>query len=259
MIEYRRLYKRFDAPVLAGVDLVVGTGETMAIVGPSGCGKSVLLKSTIGLVEPDSGDVFIDGESVFQAAPRDLRRILGKVGYVFQNAALFDSLDVYANVAMGVRPAEARSLSAAEMSRRVARALEDVNLDPAAVLGKLPAELSGGMRKRVGLARAIVGRPQIVLYDEPVTGLDPVNSAAVARLIGEIAGRMGATTVMVTHDVEGALAVCDRIALLHAGRLRFVGPPEEFRRNPDPLVRAFADRNAAATVALRALEPAVAS
>jgi phospholipid/cholesterol/gamma-HCH transport system ATP-binding protein len=133
-----------------------------------------------------------------------------------------------------------------------------VNLDPVEVLRKLPAELSGGMRKRVGLARAIVGRPQIVLYDEPVTGLDPVNSAAVARLIGEIGGRMGATTVMVTHDVEGALAVCDRIALLHAGRLRFVGPPEEFRRSPDPLVRAFADRKAAATLALRTLEPAAA-
>jgi phospholipid/cholesterol/gamma-HCH transport system ATP-binding protein len=258
MIEYRRIYKSFDLPVLTGVDLTVATGETVAIVGPSGCGKSVLLKTTIGLIEPDRGDVLIDGESVFLAAPRELRRILGKVGYVFQNAALFDSLDVHENVAMGIRPAEARSLSKGEVSRRVNRALEDVNLDPPAVLGKLPAELSGGMRKRVGLARAIVGRPRILLYDEPVTGLDPVNSAAVARLIGEVGARMGATTVMVTHDVEGALAVCDRIALLHAGRLRFVGPPAAFRRSPDPLVKAFADRQAAAAVAMGTLEPAVA-
>jgi len=255
MIEYRHIHKSFDRPVLAGVDLTVATGETVAIVGPSGCGKSVLLKTTIGLVEPDSGDVLIDGESVFRAAPADLRRILGKVGYVFQTAALFDSLDVYENVAMGIRQEEARSLEGREVRRRVARALEDVNLDPAEVMGKLPAELSGGMRKRVGLARAVVGRPQIILYDEPVTGLDPVNSATVARLIAEIGGRMEVTTVMVTHDVEGALAVCDRVALLYGGRMRFVGTPAEFGRSRDPLVRAFADREAARAVSLRNPEP----
>jgi phospholipid/cholesterol/gamma-HCH transport system ATP-binding protein len=254
MIEYRRIYKRFDVPVLAGVDLTVASGETVAIVGPSGCGKSVLLKTTIGLVRPDSGDVLIDGESVFRATPAEVRRILRKVGYVFQAAALFDSLDVQENVAMGIRLEEARSLEKREVARRVARALEDVNLDPREVLGKLPAELSGGMRKRVGLARAIVGRPQIVLYDEPVTGLDPVNAATVARLIGEIGRRMGVTTVMVTHDIEGALAVCDRIALLYGGRLRFVGAAAEFRRSPDPLVRAFADREAAAAAALATME-----
>lgn len=259
MIEYRSVYKAFDLPVLAGVDLTVATGETVAIVGPSGCGKSVLLKTTIGLLEPDSGDVLIDGESVFRASPADLRRILGKVGYVFQNAALFDSLDVYENVAIGIRQEQARSLEGREARERVVRALEDVNLDPEQVMGKLPAELSGGMRKRVGLARAIVGRPRILLYDEPVTGLDPVNSATVARLIGEIGHRLGVTTVMVTHDVEGALAVCDRIALLHDGRLRFVGSAEEFRRNPDPLVKAFADREAAASASMRELEAMVAS
>jgi phospholipid/cholesterol/gamma-HCH transport system ATP-binding protein len=254
MIEYRGIHKSFDLPVLRGVDLTVATGETVAIVGPSGCGKSVLLKTTIGLIDPDSGDVLIDGESVFRAAPAALRRILGKVGYVFQNAALFDSLDVYENVAMGIRQGEARTLEGRELRARVVGALEDVNLDPAQVMGKLPAELSGGMRKRVGLARAIIGRPRILLYDEPVTGLDPVNSATVARLIGEIGHRMGVTTVMVTHDVEGALAVCDRIALLHDGRLRFVGSPPEFRRSPDPLVKAFADREAAAAVSLPELE-----
>jgi phospholipid/cholesterol/gamma-HCH transport system ATP-binding protein len=258
MIEYRGIHKSFDIPVLCGVDLTVATGETVAIVGPSGCGKSVLLKTTIGLLEPDSGDVLIDGESVFRASPADLRRIIGKVGYVFQNAALFDSLDVYENVAFGIRQEEARSLERREVRARVLRALEDVNLDPPQVMGKLPAELSGGMRKRVGLARAIVGRPRILLYDEPVTGLDPVNSATVARLIGEIGHRLGVTTVMVTHDVEGALTVCDRIALLHDGRLRFIGPPAEFRRSPDPLVRAFADREAAASASMRELEAMVA-
>ena len=254
MIEYRRVHKSFDFPVLAGVDLTVATGETVAIVGPSGCGKSVLLKTTIGLIQPDSGDVLIDGESVFRATPAELRRIVGKVGYVFQTAALFDSLDVYENVTMGIRQEEARCLDSRDLRVRVVRALEDVNLDPAQVMGKLPAELSGGMRKRVGLARAIVGRPRILLYDEPVTGLDPVNSATVARLIGEIGRRMGVTTVMVTHDVEGALAVCDRIALLHDGRLRFVGSPAEFRASRDPLVNAFARREAAAAVSLRELE-----
>ena len=254
MIEYRGVHKSFDLPVLKGVDLTVATGETVAIVGPSGCGKSVLLKTTIGLVDPDSGDVFIDGESVFRATTPDRRRILRKVGYVFQTAALFDSLDVYENVAMGIPPDEARSLPKGELRARVEQALRDVNLDPGQVLRKIPAELSGGMRKRVGLARAIVGRPQIVLYDEPVTGLDPVNTATVARLIGEIGRRMGVTTVMVTHDVEGALAVCDRLALLHGGRLRFVGAPDEFRRSADPLVRAFAHREVAAAAALQALE-----
>jgi len=254
VIEYRDIHKSFDIPVLRGVDLTVATGETVAIVGPSGCGKSVLLKTTIGLIEPDSGDVLIDGESVYRAAAADVRRILGKVGYVFQNAALFDSFDVYDNVAMGVRPEEARSLGESELRARVLRALEEVNLASGQVMAKVPAELSGGMRKRVGLARAIVGQPRVLLYDEPVTGLDPVNSATVARLIGEIGHRMGVTTVMVTHDVEGALAVCDRIALLHDGRLRFVGSPAAFRRSPDPLVRAFADREAAGAVSLRELE-----
>jgi phospholipid/cholesterol/gamma-HCH transport system ATP-binding protein len=259
MIEYRQIHKSFDVPVLSGVDLTVATGETVAVVGPSGCGKSVLLKTTIGLIEPDSGDVLIDGESVFRATPSELRRILGKIGYVFQTAALFDSLDVYENVAMGIRQEEARSLESRAVRQRVLRALEDVNLEPSEVMGKLPAELSGGMRKRVGLARALVGSPEIILYDEPVTGLDPVNSATVARLIGDIGRRTGATTVMVTHDVEGALGVCDRIALLHDGRLRFVGSPTEFRASRDPMVRAFVDREAAATVSLRELEATAAT
>jgi phospholipid/cholesterol/gamma-HCH transport system ATP-binding protein len=251
VIEYRGIYKAFDAPVLAGVSLTVPDGETLAIVGPSGTGKSVLLKTTIGLIIPDRGDVVIDGESVFSGKPGVLQKIRQKAGYVFQNAALFDSLNVFENVALGIHAHEAKQLGLREVTRRVVHALEDVNLDPRAILAKLPSELSGGMRKRVGLARAIVGRPQILLYDEPVTGLDPVNAAAVDRLIEDIAEKTHVTSIVVTHDIEGALCISDRIGLLEGGKLRFIGTPQEFRRSDEPLVRAFADRQAASLVAMQ--------
>ena len=254
MIEYRDVYKAFDVPVLSGVSLEVATGETISIVGPSGTGKSVLLKTTNGLLVPDLGDVFVDGVSVFHSGGAALERIRRKVGYVFQYAALFDSLSVYENVSQGLSDAELKSLGSREVLRRVCESLEDVNLDPAVVLRKLPSELSGGMRKRVGLARAIVGRPEIILYDEPVTGLDPVNTAAVSRLIVEIAQKTHVTSVLVTHDIEQALEISQRIALLEHGRLRFVGSPDEFRRSDDPVVRAFADRKAAAAAALKIME-----
>src|SRR5512142_2931410 len=228
MIEYRDIYKAFDVPVLSGVSLTVETGQCLAIVGPSGTGKSVLLKTTNGLLRPDRGDVFVDGESVFNSGWRALEKIRRKIGYVFQYAALFDSMTIYENVLMGLPDGEARHGRGPELLRRVSDALEDVNLDPFHVLQKLPAELSGGMRKRVGLARAIVGRPEILLYDEPVTGLDPVNTAAVSRLILEIARATGVTSLIVTHDVEGVLALCHRIALLEGGKLQFVGTPGEF-------------------------------
>lgn len=254
MIEYRDIYKAFDLPVLTGVSLTVHKGEIVSIVGPSGAGKSVLLKTTNGLIEPDAGDALIEGESVHFSPRRVRERLRGKVGYVFQYAALFDSLTVFENVALGVRDETARLLGDEELARRVAGALADVNLDPALVLNRLPSELSGGMRKRVGVARAIVGRPEILLYDEPVTGLDPVNTAAVSRLIVQLGTRLSVTSVLVTHDVEGALQISNRIALLSHGRLRFVGTPDEFRRSDDPLVRAFADRRVAATVPLKIME-----
>jgi phospholipid/cholesterol/gamma-HCH transport system ATP-binding protein len=249
MIEYRDIHKTFDVPVLAGVSLTVPEGETLAIVGPSGTGKSVLLKTTIGLIVPDSGDVLLDGESVVTASREKLQEIRRRVGYVFQNAALFDSMNVFENVAFGIQAEIAKELGKQEVLSRVVTALEDVNLDPAVVMAKLPSELSGGMRKRVGLARAIVGRPEILLYDEPVTGLDPVNAASVDRLIKHIGDKKGVTSIVVTHDIEGGLALCDRVALLEGGHLRFIGPPDEFKRSQDPLVRAFADREAAAAAA----------
>ena len=254
MIEFRDVYKTFDAPVLAGVSLTVETGETFGIVGPSGTGKSVLLKTSIGLIVPDSGDVLIDGESVYHSGSDKLHEIRRKVGYVFQYAALFDSMTVFENVSMGLREGTEDELGRDEVVSRVSKALEEVNLDPDAVLNKLPGELSGGMKKRVGLARAIVGEPQILLYDEPVTGLDPVNTATVDHLITEIAERRNVTSLVVTHDIEGALAICDRVALLDHGKLRFVGAPAAFRESDDPLVRAFADREAAAAAALKIME-----
>jgi len=250
MIEYIDVHKAFDVPVLSGVTLTIETGEILAIVGPSGTGKSVLLKTTIGLITPDSGDVKVDGVSVVSATRDELQAVRRKAGYVFQYAALFDSMTIYENVGYGIPDAERRSLPKSEVLRRVVEALEDVNLLPRVVLPKLPAELSGGMRKRVGLARAIIGRPDILLYDEPVTGLDPVNTAAVDQLIREIAEKKkGVTSVVVTHDIEGVLRYCDRVALLEGGLLRFVGTPQQFRDSQDPLVRAFYDRDAAASAA----------
>jgi len=242
MVEYKDLHKAFDAPVLAGVELAIPEGETIAVVGHSGTGKSVLLKTTIGLITPDAGDVLIDGESVFRSSRKTLERLRRKVGYVFQNAALFDSMTVLENVAQGIPEDELKTLPRAELLRRTGEALEHVNLDPGVVMEKLPSELSGGMRKRVGLARAIIGKPEILLYDEPVTGLDPVNGTVVHRLIEQLANEMGVTSIIVTHDIEGVLPIAHRVAMLDKGRIRFVGTPDEFRASDDVLVRAFLHR-----------------
>jgi phospholipid/cholesterol/gamma-HCH transport system ATP-binding protein len=243
MVVYRDVWKAFDQPVLAGVDLSVGRGETISVVGHSGTGKSVLLKTTIGLIAPDRGDVVVEGISVFKGGRKALREVRKKVGYVFQNAALFDSMTVYENVAQGLTDAEMKEWGEQEVLRRVARSLDLVNLDPEKVLKKLPSELSGGMRKRVGIARAVVGEPEILLYDEPVTGLDPVNGTVVHRLIAQLAAELGVTSIIVTHDIEGTLPISDRVALLDQGRIRFVGTSDEFRASDDELVRAFIERD----------------
>ena len=245
MISYQNIHKAFDIPVLTGVDLTVETGEMFALFGPSGTGKSVLMKTTLSLVVPDVGDVQVDGLSVHEGPPSNLEEIRRKIGYVFQHAALFDSLNVYENVSMGLPEDEIARLTTPELSRRVWDALEIVNLEPREILSKLPSELSGGMKKRVGIARAIVGRPEILLWDEPTTGLDPINTAAVERLIKRLSTELEVTSLLVTHDVEGGLQMCDRVAMLSGGTLRFVGTPQEFRDSPDTVVRAFVDRAAA--------------
>lgn len=245
MIRYRNIHKSFDIPVLRGVNLTVETGEMFALFGPSGTGKSVLLKTTLALIVPDRGDVEIDGLSVFHGPSNVLPQIRQKVGYVFQYAALFDSLNVFENVTMGLPEKKLARMSQRDVARRVWEAIEIVNLEPREVLSKLPAELSGGMKKRVGIARAIIGRPEILLWDEPTTGLDPVNTAAVERLIKRLSAELEVTSLLVTHDVEGGLDMCDRVAMLHSGTLKFCGTPQEFRDSPDPVVRAFVDRAAA--------------
>ena len=252
VIEYLDVHKAFDAPVLSGVSLSVQKGEMFALFGPSGTGKSVLLKTTLALVTPDQGDVRVGGDSVFFGDRRSVERIREKVGYVFQYAALFDSLTVFENVEIGISEKILRTMSRAEVKRRAWESLELVKLDPSQVLGKLPAELSGGMKKRVGIARAIAGRPEILLWDEPTTGLDPVNTAAIERLITRLSDELNTTSLLVTHDVEGGLEMCDRVAMLEGGRLRFCGTPEAFRVSDDPVVKAFSDR-AAATAALDTL------
>lgn len=255
MIRYLGVRKAFDAPVLNGVDLTVEEGEMFGIFGPSGTGKSVLLKTTIGLIELDAGDVTVEGESVYGGGKRARERVRRKVGYVFQHAALFDSLNVWENVEMGIPEEDLRTETRETRSGRIWRSLERVNLDPREVVAKTPAELSGGMRKRVGIARAIVGRPRILLWDEPTTGLDPVNTAAVERLIVQLSEELRVTSVIVTHDIEGGLLMCDRVAMLEGGRLRFTGAPDAFRASADPVVRAFVDR-AAANAALELMETA---
>jgi phospholipid/cholesterol/gamma-HCH transport system ATP-binding protein len=245
MIRYRNVHKAFDIPVLRGVDMTVETGEMFALFGPSGTGKSVLLKTTLALIVPDKGDVEVDGLSVYHGPSDVMDQIRRKIGYVFQHAALFDSLNVMENVSMGLPEDELARMSAKETARKVWEALEIVNLEPREILAKLPSELSGGMKKRVGIARAIVGRPEILLWDEPTTGLDPVNTAAVERLIKRLSEELEVTSLVVTHDVEGGLLICDRVAMLHSGTLRFCGTPQEFRDSPDPVVQAFVDRAAA--------------
>ena len=253
VIEYRNVFKAFDIPVLSGVSLSVEEGEMVALFGPSGTGKSVLLKTTIALVTPDRGDVIVGGESVYFGGGDIIERIRRKVGYVFQYAALFDSLTVFENIEMGIPEESLKRMSAKEVAHRAWEVLDLVNLEPHQVLGKLPAELSGGMKKRVGIARAIAGRPEILLWDEPTTGLDPVNTAAIERLIKQLSDDLQVTSLLVTHDIEGGLEMCDRVAMLEGGYLRFCGSPEEFRVSGDPVVNAFVDREAAA-VALDTLE-----
>jgi phospholipid/cholesterol/gamma-HCH transport system ATP-binding protein len=242
MIRYRQIYKAYDEPVLSGVNLTVNEGEMFGLFGPSGTGKSVLLKTTIGLIIPDRGDVCLKGESVFFGDKDVIDRVRRQVGYVFQHAALFDSLSVFENVCMGIPEGELRDLSRREAGKRAWEALEMVNLDPRPVLYKLPAELSGGMKKRVGIARAIVGRPEMLLWDEPTTGLDPVNTAAIERLIARLSKELEVTSIIVTHDIEGGLFICDRVAMLTGGTLRFCGTPQEFRDSQDLVVQSFVNR-----------------
>jgi phospholipid/cholesterol/gamma-HCH transport system ATP-binding protein len=249
VIDYLDVHKAYGEPVLRGVSLHVEQGETLAVVGRSGVGKSVLLRLTVGLAAPDAGDIRVAGRSVSAAGARELAAIRRRIGYVFQSGALFDSMSVHHNVASGLPNDALADLTPGELARRVAVTLERVNLS-AGIAGLRPAELSGGMRKRVALARALIARPRILLFDEPVTGLDPVTEAAIHALIRDVSAEAGVTAVLVTHHVEGALRIADRVALLEGGVIRFTGTPYAFRQSHDPLIRGFLDPDAAASVAL---------
>ncbi len=236
MIEVSDLRKRFGAnPILDGVTFRVESGESVVIIGRSGGGKSVLLKHLVGLLKPDSGSVIIDGENLCGLNERQLLPVRRKFGMLFQGAALFDSLTVAENV--GFMLDRERKLSPAEIRRKVAEALEMVELS--GTESKKPSELSGGMRKRVGLARAIIYQPEIVLYDEPTTGLDPVVADSIDQLINRVRDRLNVTTVVVTHDMRSARTVGNRILMLHDRRIYVSGTPDEIFNSTDPVVHRF--------------------
>jgi len=235
VIEFQDLRKAFDGrPVLDGFTLRVQDGETTVIIGYSGAGKSVALKHVVGLLQPDAGDVIVDGRAVSTLDRAALTALRREIGFVFQFAALFDSMSVFDNVALGLRR---RDLSDDEIAARVQEALALVDLTGAEE--RFPAELSGGMRKRVGIARAIALRPRYILYDEPTTGLDPVTAAVIDQLMVRTREHLQVTGIVVTHDMRSAFTVGDRIAMLYEGKIRQVGTVAQIQETEDPVVRQF--------------------
>lgn len=235
-IRIENVHKAFGSQrILRGFTLEVNEGEIVTVIGPSGSGKSTTLKTIIGLLDPDDGEVWIDGQNVHGLGSDALYDLRRNVGYVFQFAALFDSMTVGDNVAMGLR--RIPGITPAEVRDRVRDALARVDLE--GTEGKYPAELSGGMRKRAGLARAISLNPKYLLYDEPTTGLDPVTVTVVDRLILRMREELGVTSLVITHDIDSAYRISDRVAMLYEGRVLESGTPAEIRETENPLVRAF--------------------
>ena len=242
MIEIIGVSKRFvDNVVLDGVSLEVRDGETLALLGPSGVGKSVTLKTINGLLKPDSGDVVVDGLHVPKLKRRELAELRAKIGYVFQYGALFDSDTVAQNIRLGITN-EDQYNDESYCAERVRECLRLVNLAPD-VAEKYPAELSGGMKKRVGIARAIAGKPKYLLYDEPTSGLDPVNADVIDGLVERLRDELGVTSVVVSHDVRGSFRVADRVALLWQAKIRVVGTPEVVLASRDEAVQQFLERD----------------
>jgi phospholipid/cholesterol/gamma-HCH transport system ATP-binding protein len=236
MIEIRDLHKSFNGfQVLKGVTLSIAEGTTVVVLGGSGSGKTVLMKHIMGLLKPDSGEVMVDGEDVSRMDRQKLSVFRERMGMVFQNAALFDSMTVGDNVAFPLR--EHTKMSEAEIAQRVKEKLAVVDLFD--VEEKFPSELSGGMRKRVGLARAIVRDPKIVLYDEPTTGLDPITTESVDEMIINARQRLNVTSVVISHDIGSAFHIADSIAMLHHGVIVDEGPPARLRKSNEPHVKEF--------------------
>lgn len=236
MIRFIDVHKSFrDNHVLRGVFLDIEKGETRVICGQSGSGKSVLIKTLIGLIKPDKGQIFVDGLEITSLSEDELFQVRRKFGLLFQNAALFDSLTVAENVSFGLE--RYTNLSRTEIRRRVSEALEMVGLRGVEKL--MPHELSGGMKKRVGLARVIAYRPEIILYDEPSTGIDPIRADAINDLIIAMKKEIGVTSIVITHDMISAYKVADRISMLYQGKIIETGTPEEIKRTSNPVVKQF--------------------
>jgi len=236
MIAVRSLAKKIgEQEILRGVDLEVARGETLAIIGRSGGGKSVLLKHLVGLMEPDAGEIWIEGQNIIGLTERQLGAVREKIGILFQGAALFDSMTVAENIAFPLREAGERNPKV--LREKVREMLDVVELEGQEE--KMPESLSGGMKKRVGLARSIVRRPSCVLYDEPTSGLDPVVSDSINRLIRRLQKRLGMTSVVVTHDMKSAFDVANHVAYLHEGRIYFYGTPNQLQQTSDPILQDF--------------------
>ncbi len=236
MIEVSNLYKSFgNQTVLKGVDLKIEAGETLALIGGSGKGKSVLLKNISGLIKPDSGKIVIDQQDVSQLKGKKLGNLKDRIGIVFQFGALFDSLTVYENVSFPLK--EKTKLSDKEIRQKVLKELTDVGLEND--LEKYPAQISGGMRKRVALARCLILNPEIIFFDEPTTGLDPVIAATIYKIIRSLQKRRKLTALIVSHEIPGIFKVVDRVAMLHDGKIIVTGTPEEIQATKNPIVRQF--------------------
>lgn len=236
VIEIINLHKSFNKKhVLQGVNLHVERGETMVVIGGSGSGKSVLIKHVIGLLMPDEGSIVVDGVDISHLSENDMNELRKKYGMLFQGAALFDSMTVWENVGFSLM--QHTRLSKEEIKEKAKQKLEMVGLK--GVEDLMPSELSGGMRKRVGLARAIAIEPQIMLYDEPTTGLDPIMADAINDLIIEMKKRLNVTSIAITHDMVSAYKIADKIAMLYEGRIQEVGTPDEIKSSVNPIVQQF--------------------
>ncbi|MCK9594577.1 MAG: ABC transporter ATP-binding protein [Candidatus Omnitrophica bacterium] len=236
MVEIQGLYKSFNShQVLNDLNLFIKKGTTLVVIGRSGCGKSVMLKHMIGVLRPDSGRVFVDGQNIWDLKRRDMERLRKRMNMVFQGGALFDSLTVGENV--GFELIEEGRLGEAELRRRVKESLGMVDLS--GIEGLMPSELSGGMRKRVSLARAICTKPELLLYDEPTTGVDPITADSINELIRSLHDKLNVTSIVVTHDMKSAYKIADRIAMLYQGRIIAEGTPSQIQNTDNPVVSQF--------------------